>query len=222
MEEHRRRPALDVRVQGDEARRTIRPCDPSLACDGSKSKDALTHVGFVPAERGRSRGCSAENDRWGWPDRRGVGLRGSSCVLPGAGVRYFPSVTSSFLTPAVSENCLPTFSSRQHQAERAQARSRQTAVISIEHRIAMSDTKYEEVPSGPPPNYEKSTQGKLPLRQNAPIRPGPKPLEIPILKYLRSKRVVLASASPRRKQLLGQASFYPPTRSLALSRITTS
>jgi hypothetical protein len=37
-----------------------------------------------------------------------------------------------------------------------------------------------------------------------PVRKGPLPLDIPIIKYLNSKRVILASASPRRKALLQQ------------------
>lgn len=48
---------------------------------------------------------------------------------------------------------------------------------------------------------------ELPIRQSAPARRGPPPLfplDIPILKYLNSKRVILASASPRRKALLQQ------------------
>jgi hypothetical protein len=37
-----------------------------------------------------------------------------------------------------------------------------------------------------------------------PLRKGPLPLELPILQHLKSKRVILASASPRRKALLQQ------------------
>jgi len=44
----------------------------------------------------------------------------------------------------------------------------------------------------------------IPLRQSAPIRKGPPPLDLPILTYLRSKRIILASASPRRRALLSQ------------------
>ncbi|ENH61572.1 Maf-like protein C3G6.03c [Fusarium oxysporum f. sp. cubense race 1] len=59
-----------------------------------------------------------------------------------------------------------------------------------------------DTPSEPPPDYEKSTatQG-TPQR---PLRKGPIPLELPILKHLNDKRVILASASPRRKALLQQ------------------
>ncbi|AEO54072.1 hypothetical protein MYCTH_2114926 [Thermothelomyces thermophilus ATCC 42464] len=60
-------------------------------------------------------------------------------------------------------------------------------------------------PSDPPPDYITATRAHgVPLRQSAPIRKGPFPLELPILSYLRSKRVILASASPRRRALLLQ------------------
>ncbi|KAL2270031.1 hypothetical protein VTJ83DRAFT_2215 [Remersonia thermophila] len=60
-------------------------------------------------------------------------------------------------------------------------------------------------PTETPPDYIAAARAAgLPLRQSAPIRRGPFPLELPILEYLRSKRVILASASPRRKALLSQ------------------
>ncbi|KAK4044469.1 hypothetical protein C8A01DRAFT_42652 [Parachaetomium inaequale] len=60
-------------------------------------------------------------------------------------------------------------------------------------------------PSDPPPDYITAARAHgIPLRQSAPIKKGPYPLELPILSHLRSKRVILASASPRRKALLGQ------------------
>lgn len=60
-------------------------------------------------------------------------------------------------------------------------------------------------PSDPPPSYEKAAQEHgVPARPPATARQPPPPLQLPILTYLRSKRVILASASPRRKQLLGQ------------------
>ncbi|KAI5467455.1 inosine triphosphate pyrophosphatase-like protein [Mariannaea sp. PMI_226] len=66
----------------------------------------------------------------------------------------------------------------------------------------MADSK---APSSPPPGYVKSTEGQSgPSRQNQPLRKVPLPLDLPILKYLNSKRVILASASPRRKALLQQ------------------
>jgi hypothetical protein len=59
-----------------------------------------------------------------------------------------------------------------------------------------------------PPDYSQaaSEHGEKgdPQRPAGPVRRGPVPLDIPIIKHLNSKRVVLASASPRRKALLGQ------------------
>jgi MAF protein len=67
----------------------------------------------------------------------------------------------------------------------------------------MADLK--EAPSESPPEYIKAAAAHgIPLRQSAPGRRPPPPLEIPIISYLKSKRVILASASPRRKALLGQ------------------
>lgn len=58
-----------------------------------------------------------------------------------------------------------------------------------------------------PPNYTESTQTSSSGPTNPPpprrLRPPPK-LELPALSHLRNKRVILASASPRRKQLLAQ------------------
>lgn len=74
----------------------------------------------------------------------------------------------------------------------------------------------QPTPSDPPPDYETSTQEHgqtLPIRENqsAPPtqsrRPPPPPgalLDLPILKYMRTHRVILASASPRRRALLTQ------------------
>ncbi|KAF7553746.1 hypothetical protein G7Z17_g3366 [Cylindrodendrum hubeiense] len=58
--------------------------------------------------------------------------------------------------------------------------------------------------SDSPPDYDKSVEGTAAPRPNLPIRRGPQPLELPITKHLNSKRVILASASPRRKALLQQ------------------
>ena len=67
-----------------------------------------------------------------------------------------------------------------------------------------------EAPKEPPPTYEAAAtqHGALPER-NGPPPPGKTPLsrglfplDIPILNLLRGKRVILASASPRRKQIL--------------------
>jgi len=60
-------------------------------------------------------------------------------------------------------------------------------------------------PSDSPPNYitAAATHG-IRLRQSAPVKRGPRPFELPILTYLKDKRVILASASPRRRALLTQ------------------
>lgn len=64
---------------------------------------------------------------------------------------------------------------------------------------------YTSVPSDPPPDYiQAAREHGIRLRQSAPIRKGPLPFELPIITHLRGKRVILASASPRRKALLAQ------------------
>jgi len=67
-----------------------------------------------------------------------------------------------------------------------------------------ADTKYVPAPTEPPPSYSTT----LPIPTLTPTRPpplrAPLPLDLPILTALRNKRVILASASPRRKQLLAQ------------------
>lgn len=66
-------------------------------------------------------------------------------------------------------------------------------------------TDQEETPNYPPPDYiTAAREHGLKLRQSAPPRKGPQPFDIPIIKYLKAHRVILASASPRRKALLAQ------------------
>ncbi len=67
----------------------------------------------------------------------------------------------------------------------------------------MTDSK---IPSDPPPEYspaEHAAAGTGP-RPGGPVRRPVQPLDIPIIRHLNAKRVVLASASPRRKALLQQ------------------
>lgn len=63
------------------------------------------------------------------------------------------------------------------------------------------------IPTDPPPSYETASQPAA-VTAGAPggqPRPrAPLPLNIPALNALRGRRVILASASPRRKQLLSQ------------------
>lgn len=64
----------------------------------------------------------------------------------------------------------------------------------------MSDQK---TPLEPPPAYENTPQPSQP--SNGPQRPRlPLPLDLPALNMIRGKRVILASASPRRRQILAQ------------------
>lgn len=61
-----------------------------------------------------------------------------------------------------------------------------------------------------PPTYDAvaAQHGALPTRNGPPpsgakpLPRGPFPLDIPVLNQLKGKRIILASASPRRKQLL--------------------
>lgn len=67
------------------------------------------------------------------------------------------------------------------------------------------EKKGEDVPNYPPPDYiTAAREHGIKLRQSGPIRKGPQPFEVPIVKHLKAHRVVLASASPRRRALLGQ------------------
>ncbi|KAI4166039.1 MAG: hypothetical protein LQ342_000470 [Letrouitia transgressa] len=71
----------------------------------------------------------------------------------------------------------------------------------------MADTNY--TPIEPPPSYETAAQ---PINTNNPPKPLkpplplplPRPMELPLIAALRNQKVILASASPRRKQLLAQ------------------
>jgi septum formation protein len=85
----------------------------------------------------------------------------------------------------------------------------------------MVDTKNAETPTEPPPSYETAAQ--QPPAQSGPRLRAPLPLDLPALRALRGRRVVLASASPRRKQLLaqiglGQVDVVPSTFAEDLSK----
>jgi hypothetical protein len=66
----------------------------------------------------------------------------------------------------------------------------------------------------PPPTYEAAAiqHGALAARNGPsgakPLPRGPFPLDIPVLNQLRGKRIILASASPRRKQILSTVQFF--------------
>ncbi|KAI9779477.1 MAG: hypothetical protein M1816_003503, partial [Peltula sp. TS41687] len=73
----------------------------------------------------------------------------------------------------------------------------------------MADEKHQDgLPTEPPPSYESAAQTSTPVvaagtnRAPLPHPRTPLPLELPTLTALRKQRVILASASPRRKQLL--------------------
>jgi len=72
----------------------------------------------------------------------------------------------------------------------------------------MSDLKSQPTPYEPPPSYEAAAQPSAPSPNlstpGKPLLRAPLPLDLPVLNALRGKRVILASASPRRKQLLAQ------------------
>jgi hypothetical protein len=79
-----------------------------------------------------------------------------------------------------------------------------------EKSVSFAET--EEKGTSPSYGAAAAQHGALPARNGPPttgkpIPRGPFPLDIPVLNLLRGKRVILASASPRRKQLL--ATVYP-------------
>ncbi|KAF1988481.1 Maf-domain-containing protein [Aulographum hederae CBS 113979] len=72
----------------------------------------------------------------------------------------------------------------------------------------MAESKQPLLPTEPPPSYEVvAPPGPASAVAPGPPRPGPRaplPLDLPALNAVRGKRVILASASPRRKMLLAQ------------------
>lgn len=79
------------------------------------------------------------------------------------------------------------------------------------HRRPPDNMADSETPKGPPPGYDEAAAEPNTGGRPAPppgLRRGPAPLDIPIIKHLNSKRVILASASPRRKALLQQVSTW--------------
>ncbi|KAI0599873.1 Maf-like protein-domain-containing protein [Biscogniauxia sp. FL1348] len=100
----------------------------------------------------------------------------------------------------------------------------------------------DEMPSDPPPDYSVSvgehkrsgsSATTLSMRQRessgtvpAPNRrsmPPPPPMDLPILRFMRTHRVILASASPRRRALLAQVGLpnieiLPSTKPESLSK----
>lgn len=66
----------------------------------------------------------------------------------------------------------------------------------------MSDVKYTPAPLEPPPTYE--TTASIPLKPSMTKGPLPRALDLPLLSSVQGRRIILASASPRRRQLLAQ------------------
>ncbi|EXJ67198.1 septum formation protein [Cladophialophora psammophila CBS 110553] len=79
----------------------------------------------------------------------------------------------------------------------------------------MSESQKNGIPTDNPPSYEPLSippptgvqAGTAPPPGRRPLRPPP-PLELPALNLLRNKRIILASQSPRRKQLLAQIGLH--------------
>lgn len=82
------------------------------------------------------------------------------------------------------------------------------------------------VPASPPPSYSapllspNGAEPKSAASGTVPVKPrGPRPilpLELPALASLKDKRVILASASPRRKLLLAQVILVPKIKDITV------
>lgn len=79
------------------------------------------------------------------------------------------------------------------------------------HSSTIATMSDEKTPLDPPPSYDDGVQKQTPAGGAAPPRRGPLPLNLPALNVIRGKRVILASGSPRRKQLLAQVRFSCPS-----------
>ena len=91
----------------------------------------------------------------------------------------------------------------------------------------MTDIKYNSTPSEAPPSYETAAKpANGAAGKPSPALRVPLPLDLPALNTIRGKRVILASASPRRKLLLAQvclgASFRVPLLTKCLDRLDTA
>ncbi len=95
--------------------------------------------------------------------------------------------------------------------------------------FAMAEKEGVLVDTTSGPTYEQATQqhGDLPVRNGgakpSPRPRGPFPLDIPVLNQLREpgKRVILASASPRRKQILSMVFIRSNSQKPLLKVLTT-
>ncbi|KAG8533826.1 uncharacterized protein KY384_001567 [Bacidia gigantensis] len=71
----------------------------------------------------------------------------------------------------------------------------------------MSEKQYQPIPGDLPPSYDAASADTKKSPPKAPLLRAPLPLNLPLISSLKDKRVILASASPRRKQLLAQIGF---------------
>ncbi|KAL9600943.1 MAG: hypothetical protein Q9219_002878 [cf. Caloplaca sp. 3 TL-2023] len=70
----------------------------------------------------------------------------------------------------------------------------------------MLETNQTGAPADPPPSYESTASlpsTSLPAKPRVPL-----PLDLPFLTSIRGRRIILASASPRRRQLLSQIGLH--------------
>jgi hypothetical protein len=144
-------------------------------------------------------------------DTRGLSPSGALTAI-----NVSPSLReTSFSTPALLLSALSSVISK---------------AFTIPHQLRINDTQAliftmsenliplaGEESKVPPPTYEAAAiqHGALPERNGPPtagakpLPRGPFPLDIPVLNQLRGKRIILASASPRRKQILSTVKSQP-------------
>lgn len=135
--------------------------------------------------------------------RCGGGIGGSRFSEQGFRGRWRHAVQSQpYRTSSASKICIHKFSIFRHFHQFNMADDKQTPVIA-------------EPPKGAPPSYEAAAieHGDIPVRAgppptSKPVPRGPFPLDIAVLNQLRGKRIILASQSPRRKQII--STVLPP------------
>lgn len=99
------------------------------------------------------------------------------------------------------------------------------SITTRSHNLFLSTSKMSEdssTPADPPPSYESTSQPSPvasggPAPSPRPILRAPLPLDLPVLNALRGKKIILASASPRRKQLLAQVGSRFPATEITLT-----
>ena len=122
--------------------------------------------------------------------------RATTCCTH-AGTRHMTQHHSADLLRFMVDLSTPRLEAERHLISSGAGRHKQSyfPFLSI-----MSDLKKGLEPAEPPPAYEVSPKPTLSPRPSRRGQlPPPPPLELPALSLLRDKRVILASASPRRK-----------------------